>query len=525
MQSAAVRQVTDRETLQSRRGAGLRAIARGLVAAVCFLAAIASPAGRASLTLGTNFARLTFAAEARADDTVRAYAKPEPTSLLLITIDTLRPDRLGCAGNPKVRTPNLDALATSGVLFETVVASAPTTAPSHATIMTALSPRAHGVLANGQTLSPDVTTLAEVLRAAGYETGAVVSSYVLAPRIGLDRGFDAYIRAYERPDKTHEVSSAESTYARVAPWLREHARDRFFLWIHLYDPHQPYDAPGVFGQFADPAYTGAFTRWNDRRVQSWNQTGSVPSREAQHLAARYDSEVNYVDAQLGRLLDVLDATGARDRTLICVTSDHGETLGEHAGYFGHVHQLYDSTLRVPLIFSLPGRVPPRAIVSRAARLLDVAPTCVDLLRLAAMNGTEGRSLLPFDSRVEPRPRDKAAHDAWAQLAETARAQAHAVSETGPSDRPNPESQGIPRMLSMRTPNAKLLRWLDRDSTEVFDLATDPGETRNLAGSKREFEQELSDLLSLWQQAMGEGPALEPLDEETRERLRSLGYID
>lgn len=469
--------------------------------------------------------------------TRRATAeRDEPANLLLITIDTLRPDHLGCFGNPGARTPNLDALAESGVLFETTIASAPSTAPSHATMMTALSQRAHGVLANGQKLSEGIVTLAERLHAAGYATGAVVSAGVLAPRTGLDRGFDAYIRAYERPGRKNEVSIAESTFTRALPWIRQHANGRYFLWVHLYDPHQPYEAPGVLGEFADPSYEGRMKKWDEMLLLSWNRLGTIPARDARHINARYDAEVSYVDAQVGRFLSALDDAGVLGRTLVCVTSDHGETLGEHAGYFGHVHQLYDTTLRVPLIFSRPGApdlVPAGRIVSRSARLLDLAPTCLDLLRLPPMERVEGRSLLPFDGGVAHATdivRAESRADSATLASETAARAALAardqiVCETGPSDREGPEVQTIPRIVGARTPKAKLLRWLDRDSMEVFDLAADPGETRNLAGSGTPLEADLAGLLSLWEQAMGGAPVLEALDDETRERLRSLGYIE
>lgn len=476
------------------------------------LRALAIAAAGAAL-VAVAFALVPFLDARRA-----AAERDDHTNLLLITIDTLRPDRLGCGGNPGARTPNLDALAESGVLFETTIASAPSTAPSHATIMTALSPRAHGALANGQTLSEGVVTLAERLRAEGYATGAVVSAAVLAPRTGLDRGFDAYIRAYERPGVKNAVSIAESTFTRVLPWLREHASERFFLWVHLYDPHQPYEAPGVLGAFADPSYTGRLKTWEEMQILSWNRLGTIPARDARHLTARYDAEVTYVDAQIGRFLRALDETGALGRTLVCVTADHGETLGEHAGYFGHVHQLYDTTLRVPLIFSRPGApdvVPVGRIVSRSARLLDLAPTCLDLLRLPPMERVEGRSLLPFDRADSGTPSAETAPAARDQI----------VSETGPSDRPGPEVQTIARIVGARTPEAKFLRWLDRDSTELFDLAADPGETRNLAGSGTALESELAGMISLWEQAMGGAPQLQALDDETRERLRSLGYIE
>ncbi|MFN0149725.1 MAG: sulfatase [bacterium] len=464
----------------------------------------------------------------------------DPPSVLLITIDTLRRDRLGCYGSSSCETPHLDALARTGTLFETVVTSAPTTAPSHATMMTALSPRAHGVLANGQTLAPHAATLAEALRDAGYATGAFVSSAVLARRAGLDRGFDDYIEAYSRAGTRQSVSSAESTNAHAIPWLRAHAREPFFLWVHYYDPHQPYEAPGVLGEYADAGYAGAMPEWDDNQVRDWIRSGDAPAEETRHLRARYDAEVAYVDAQVGALLAALDATGAQARTLVCVTSDHGETLGEHAGYFGHSHQLYDTTLLVPLIVSLPGRLPARGIVAAPARLLDLAPTLLAILERAPLANVEGRSLLAIGAGMNTGARsDVRGHDATHAIDdEVVGSPSLAVSETHPSDRPGPDVNVIPRKLSMRSAEGKLIRWLDSDSLEVFDLARDPGETRNLAadagartsaasddGGAAALTTRLSERLAAWEKAIGAALSLEPLDEETRERLRSLGYID
>ena len=248
---------------------------------------------------------------------------PERPSLLLVSIDTLRADHVGVYGAVDARTPVIDRLAAEGTRFTTAIASAPLTLPSHASILTGLYPPHHGVRYNGiSRLLPSFDTLTERLRDAGYATGAVVGSAVLAGKYGLDQGFDHYDDDTRSRGDPAERPASEVTDGALA-WL-EHAERPFFLWVHYYDPHERYAPPAPF---------------------------------ADRFAGRpYDGEVAYVDAELGRLFDSLAARGELDEALIVVTSDHGESLGEHAE-LTHSYSLYDAVLAVPLVFRGPG-VPP-----------------------------------------------------------------------------------------------------------------------------------------------------------------------
>jgi arylsulfatase A-like enzyme len=238
-------------------------------------------------------------------------------SVLLVTIDTLRADHVGVYGAVQAETPRLDALAAAGTRFENAIASTPLTLPSHASLLTGLDPPRHGVRHNGvYRLDGEIETLAERFRAAGYATGAVTGAVVLARRYGLDQGFQSYDDGTSSRRSGAggflERRAAEVT-ERALAWLAQATRP-FFLWVHYYDPHHDYRPPQPFAE--------------------------------RFSASPYDGEIAYVDTQLGRLLDGLEPGGSHRETLILVTSDHGESLGEH-GESTHAYTLYDAVLRVP----------------------------------------------------------------------------------------------------------------------------------------------------------------------------------
>jgi len=315
-----------------------------------------------------------------------AFARPGPIlavppgaaagfNILLVTLDTTRADRIGCYGYRRAATPILDRLAASGVRFAEALTAAPETLPAHATLLTGLLPPHHGVRINTEgRLGSLHQTLAEVARGRGYQTAAFVSAFVLDARFGLDQGFDHYD---DRVDATRGTAFAAGTNERRAgattdaalAWLRSRDRARpFLLWVHYFDAHAPYDPPEPFA-----------------------------SRFAGSL---YDGEIAYMDAQLGRLLDGVDAAGPRDKTVVIVVGDHGESLGEH---YERTHSvfLYRSTVRVPLVFSNPRLFPKPAVVDGAVvSLADVAPTLLDLLGVEDPPDRDGVSLLA--TKADPR---------------------------------------------------------------------------------------------------------------------------
>src|ERR1035437_70779 len=304
-------------------------------------------------------------------------------NVVLVSIDTLRADHVGCYGAAGVLTPTLDGLARDGIVFERAIAQVPLTFPSHASIMTGLYPFQNGAQDfTSPPLDPHFRTIAQALREHGYSTGAVVSSFALDHSWGLARGFDFYDDAFSPESyKKRELGlverKAEESVTHALRWLRATPTRPFFLWLHLYDPHSPYNPPEPFhSKFAD------------------------------HL---YDGEIAYADQQLGRLVDWLKRARLYEQTLIVVVGDHGESLGDH-GEKEHGFFLYNSTLRVPLIVKPPaksgyktGRVPdPAEIVGIPATILRIAGMDDPMMNLApALLGRGGESRAAYSETFYP----------------------------------------------------------------------------------------------------------------------------
>ena len=406
-------------------------------------------------------------------------APPTPPNLLLITLDTTRADHLGCYGNTAAATPNLDALAAGGALFETSIAVAPLTLPSHLSLLTGQYPPRHGIRVNGQYWPPDAgETIAGHLARQGYATAAVVSSYVLSADFGIGKGFEHYDQPREdrtlvpsgqafRHEPILERPAGESTEIALE-LLNGTLKEPFFLWVHYYDPHGEYEPPEPFA-----------SRFPDRP---------------------YEGEIAFVDAQIGRLLDGLDAHGALDRTLVAVTADHGESLGEHREET-HGLFVYEATLRVPMILSLPGVVPPGTRHDRLVSGVDLAPTLLDLLELPALDGVEGRSFAAAARGEEMSPR----------------AAVYAESEF------SLRAYGWAPLRVIHEGRRKLI---DAPGMELYDLELDPGETTNLAPTSIAQAIEMKKLLLSFQETWSDSkretdPAL---DEEAQRRLTALGYV-
>ena len=406
------------------------------------------------------------------------------SNVLLVTIDTLRADRVGAYGGTAGLTPTIDGLARDGVRFAHAYAHVPLTLPSHASLMTASYPTRNGVHDNGTfRLDRSTPTLATALKAAGYRTGAFVGAFVLDARFGLNRGFDRYddrmlggagdgepvqrtadqvlVPAYEWITASPLASGPAPLAAPAAPAV---AARPWFAWVHLYDPHEPYAAPEPF--------------------------------RARYAATPYDGEIAYADAALGRFVARLRATPALDRTLIVIAADHGESLGEH-GERTHGLFAYDATLRVPLVIWAGGRIPP-GVFDQTMRLVDVVPTLLDLIGTAALPQVDGRSVRPVLAGEHPFEDSGSYFEAlnasftrhWAPLT------------------------GILRG------GVKLI---DLPEPELYDLAGDPGELRNLYASQRERARDLERRLDTVTRGAAP-PAPAAIAPDAAARLRSLGYV-
>ncbi|HVR44637.1 MAG TPA: sulfatase-like hydrolase/transferase [Thermoanaerobaculia bacterium] len=399
-------------------------------------------------------------------------------NVLLITLDTTRADRIGAYGWQRAETPHLDALAREGIVFENCIAPSGYTLPSHSSIMTGLYPPRHGVRLNGEAaLADSRTTLAERLSERGYATAAFVAAFVLDKRWGLAQGFDHYDDEFQldpgqRLDLARVQRPADEVVDAALEWLE--GRDRakaFFGWVHLYDPHVPYDPPEPFrSRFA----------------------AGGPS-------SLYDGEIAFVDSQLARLLKWLDRENLANDTVVIVVGDHGEGLGSH-GEGEHGYYVYDYTVRVPLILRVPGV--PATRVRTQVRTIDLLPTLADLVMGQPAEPVQGTTLLPLLDG------DSADHPPYA------------YSESMVTYL----QYGWSALYSLRTNDYK---YIEAPRRELYELGTDPGETVNRFDDMRRVALELRNELTRMREedSRQESEVQEAnLDEETLRMLASLGYV-
>lgn len=397
---------------------------------------------------------------------------PAPPNVLLITLDTTRADRLGCYGYAAARTTAIDALASEGVLFEKAYVTVPLTLPSHASMLTGLYPPENGLSNNGPgRLGDGIPTLAETLARAGYRTGAFIGAVVLHSMTGLDRGFDVYnddMAGGERHgDETHLMRNGRKVVDAALAWLKaDDRRTPFFCWVHLFDPHAPYEGhPEVFGD-----------RFRDRP---------------------YDGDIAFADLQVGRLVQHLKDSGLYDRTLIIVAGDHGEGLGEH-DELEHGFMLYNSTLRVPLIVTSPDLCRAGHRVASPVSLIDLFPTVLDCLQIGSEARVSGVSL-------------------------------RGALQGGDVELRSFYSETIAPFASygwapLRCVTTDSWKYVQTTRDELYNLQHDPDERQNLVESEPEqveiLRQELADLRALM---VPVEPTDRSLSDAERQALASLGY--
>lgn len=322
-------------------------------------------------------------------------------NVILISIDTLRADHLGCYGYQRNTTPRIDAFRRAATLFEQAFAQAPSTLPSHASIFTSLLPSHHGAsVANSSGVDPGAVTLAEILKREGYETASFNGGIQLDPLYGLARGFDTYVSA--RPSVASAdllvdpVDRFDHAVTEGMEWMRDRKAKPLFMFLHTYETHHPYTPDPALLALMDPDYDGSLPddigvdllkRINDGEME-------IDDADLDHVIAAYDAELRSVDAAFGKLVDFLQQEGLYDDAVILVTSDHGEEFGEHGFVGWHSHSLYDELLRVPLLVKLPGSRGGERSVAAQVRGIDLAPTILDELGLTIPESFEGTSLLP-----------------------------------------------------------------------------------------------------------------------------------
>jgi arylsulfatase A-like enzyme len=400
----------------------------------------------------------------------------EPThpNLLLVTVDTLRPDRLGFGGHERPTSPALDRLAAEGVRFERSYSQSGWTLPSLATVLTGRHPSRHGAVAFDAALDPGLPTLATLLRQRGYDTRAFVSHVLLRPQYGLARGFARYDGSVLEVGHPHRVATAKPLTDRAIRALDE-VRPPFFLWVHYFDPHFLYLRHPEFAGFGDSDLD------------------------------RYDGEIAHTDEQVGRLLDALREHGREDDTVVVFTADHGEAFGENGAYYHD--DLGEPVARTPLVVKAPGLAP--GVRHEPAQQIDLLPTVLARLGVPTPEGLPGRDLLAPDGAERPVFMERVDPSPWLQRAVVRGRHKLVVNvrvegAQPPADRP-------------RGPTV-------RPGVFLYDLEDDPGETTNLFDPESEVARELLALLHEHFAGLPDavGRAVE-VDEDLREKLRALGY--
>lgn len=390
-------------------------------------------------------------------------------NVLIITMDTTRADRMGYYGNTSVETPAIDALATDGVFFSRAMTTSPTTLPSHSSIMTGLYPFHHGARMNGQTrLAPQHETMAEAMSAKGYQTAAFVSAFVLAKEFGVSQGFNVYSDETETfedaPIHREAERRGDITTDLALGWLKSHQSEKFFLWVHYYDAHAPYEIKPGFEKYKDNAYHG---------------------------------EIAFIDSQVRRLTDQLKSANLREKTLVVLVGDHGEGRGQHREWT-HGLLLYDPTMHVPLLMNCPGKIPAHLHVARDVCVVDVMPTVLSMLGIPVPSAADGVNLC--SKWDENRP-------IYGETAEGF------------------NQYGLAPLLSVRTGGKK---YIYAPVPELYDMTQDPEEANDIASANEQTSRAMyKQLQKFFGVDLDKASSVEntvQLIGEDAEKLAALGYV-
>ena len=393
-------------------------------------------------------------------------------NVILISIDTCRADHLSCYGYPRQTTPNIDAFAAQAALFENTIAPVPITLPAHCSMLTGTIPPYHGVHDNGEyQLDRSNVTLAKILKQSGFTTGAIISSLVLDSAFGIDQGFDTYNDQFENERKTEGDSSeriGEETSRFAINWLQQHKKEKFFLFLHYFDPHAAYIPPEPFAsKYAQNPYAG---------------------------------EIAYTDHCIGLVLNKLKELQLYDSTLIIITGDHGEMRHEH-GESTHSYFIYQSAIKVPLIFRLPGQYESKKITDFVG-LVDITPTICSLLKIKMPSEVHGIDLSDYIKGNKPKLKDR-----------------HIFSESL-----TPTLYNASSLLGVVTEKWK---YIQTTRPELYDLVKDPHETSNLINQQPQRGRILRDRLKqILERAVRKDQVNSKmeLDDARRKQLQSLGYV-
>lgn len=445
--------------------------------------------------------------------------EPHHPNVLLVSIDMLRADHVGCYGYARPTTPALDRLAREGTRFDEHISSSSWTLPAHAGLFTSLPDALHGVTDTDRALAPDAHLLAERFQEAGYETAGFFAGPYLHPAFGFGQGFERYENctsyaaeldgkpssAWSMDPKvmreSHEDVTNPTVLSKFTSWFQGRSKKPFFAFVHLWDAHFDFVPPPPWNRRFDPEYTGKV----DGRGFFFDETiaPGMPKRDLEHLIALYDGEIGWTDEHVGRICALLQAASVLDDTIVVVTSDHGTEFFEH-GRKGHRQTLYDEVLRVPFLLRYPGRVPAGAVVRAQTRSIDVGPTLLELAGLPAANDVLGESLvaaLTPNSAFRPQ---------------------RAVCEL--------DSVGI-HLRAVRTPKWKFIDRIQAGAPLFFDLAKDPGELAPSSDLESELGKRASSayleevqVLDRYYEEHPPRATKSDVPDDVRRGLRANGYV-
>jgi arylsulfatase A-like enzyme len=419
-----------------------------------------------------------------------------PPNVLLISIDTLRPDMLGCYGYDRPTSPTLDLLAGEGVLFENAFTTSPWTLPAHGSLLTGLYPRHHGATRESRALRRNIPTLGEILSKQGFSTMAIVNSHYVGRRYGFSRGFDEFVYVQEHMSE-REPSEVVDT---ALSWLSNRREGPFFLLLHAYDVHSDYGALPEYERMFVLPYQGKIDGSTEQLLEIGRNTVDLDASDVDHLIDLYAAGIRQMDAELARLIEHLRATEELENTLIIVVSDHGEEFFEHGGLL-HARTQYDEVIRIPLILRGPG-VPRGHRIATPVSINDILPTTLALVGVQWDGAFDGMDV----SRL------------WRSEASDA---ARGRILFGEADQHN-EKPDITRYA--RYQRYKLIyNRLTRQSS-LYDLRADPRERRDVSDAQPQIKQQLMNELQRFESVRMVGDPLPAIDEETRRRLRALGYV-
>ncbi|MFQ5649568.1 MAG: sulfatase-like hydrolase/transferase [bacterium] len=455
--------------------------------------------------------------------TSEARSRSGKPNVILLIIDTLRADRLGCYGYDRPTTPAIDAVAKESVLFEQAYVPWASSLPSHASIMTSMYPYYHGAFPNGKFLNPRLLTLPKILREYGYKNGAFVSNTLVGNQYNFQLGYDTFtdltrfnyrdsswqmwVRALNLVRLVDKLSQKDLFTELALAWIEKNQSGPFFLWGQWLYPHAPYEPPVEYLRRFEDRYAGIADGSLKQIFEVRKGRVQLSEADQQHYAALYDGEVALSDFQIQRIYHQLESLNLLENSIVIVTSDHGENLLEHGLEYGHAG-VHESSVRIPLIIRLPGRSPQIRRVSQVVQSIDIAPTVLDLLGIPVPEQFQGKSLVPL---MNGEPVD------WP-------AEAYCVGFRKKRNFFGLRKGEWKLILDVRTQN---------HTWELYHLPSDPHETKNLYENEAEMAAEMKREMEAWLRREFEDLELvyhpggffaEEFDEKTMQRLRTLGYI-